>query len=109
MQHSDRPSRRAAIGKIAAASLAAAVPAAGQETRSGEMIYRVLGRTGVKVSAVGLGGYHIGVPSEAIGIKIIRTAIDRGMNFMDNCWDDKTACRINKLQCLQYAQDARTS
>jgi aryl-alcohol dehydrogenase-like predicted oxidoreductase len=51
------------------------------------MIYRTLGRTGVKVSAIGLGGYHIGVPSEAEGIKIIRTAIDRGVTFLDNCWD----------------------
>ena len=51
------------------------------------MIYRTLGRTGVKVSAIGLGGYHIGNPSEAVGIKIVRTAIDRGINFMDNCWD----------------------
>ena len=51
------------------------------------MIYRTLGRTGVKVSAIGLGGYHIGNPSEAEGIKIIRTAVDRGITFLDNCWD----------------------
>jgi aryl-alcohol dehydrogenase-like predicted oxidoreductase len=51
------------------------------------MLYRTLGKTGVKVSAIGLGGYHIGVPSEAEGIKIIRTAVDRGIIFMDNCWD----------------------
>ncbi len=87
MPQSDKPSRRDLINTIAAASLAAAVPAAAQETRSGDMIYRTLGRTGVKVSAIGLGGYHIGNPSEAEGIKIIRTAIDRGMTFMDNCWD----------------------
>lgn len=85
MPRSNEPSRRDLM--IAAASMAAALPAAGQETRSGDMIYRTLGRTGVKVSAIGLGGYHIGNPSEADGIKIIRTAIDRGMNFMDNCWD----------------------
>jgi len=87
MQHSDQPSRRKVIGTIAAASLAGAVSAAGQETRSGDMIYRTLGRTGVKVSAIGLGGYHIGNPSEAEGIKIIRTAVDRGITFLDNCWD----------------------
>jgi aryl-alcohol dehydrogenase-like predicted oxidoreductase len=51
------------------------------------MLYRTLGKTGVKVSALGLGGFHIGNPSEADGIKIIRTAIDRGVTFMDNCWD----------------------
>lgn len=49
--------------------------------------YRALGRTGVKISAIGLGGYHIGVPGESEGIRIIRSAIDRGINFMDNCWD----------------------
>src|SRR2546426_9604193 len=53
-----------------------------------EMPRRVLGRTGEKISAIGLGGYHIGVPKdEQEGIRIIRTAIDRGVNFMDNCWD----------------------
>jgi aryl-alcohol dehydrogenase-like predicted oxidoreductase len=48
---------------------------------------RALGRTGQKVSVIGLGGYHIGVPPEEEGIRIIRTAIDRGINFMDNSWD----------------------
>jgi len=52
------------------------------------MIYRTLGKTGEKVSAIGLGGYHIGVPKDPNeGIRIIRTAVDRGMNFLDNCWD----------------------
>jgi len=55
---------------------------------SGGMIYRKLGRTGEKVSAIGLGGHHIGRPKdENEGIKIIRSALDRGMNFLDNCWD----------------------
>src|SRR5690242_921655 len=67
--------------------MAAAQVLAGQ-TRSGDMIYRTLGKTGERVSAIGLGGSHIGRPStEAEAIKIIRSAIDRGMNFMDNCWD----------------------
>jgi len=54
----------------------------------GEMPYRALGRTGEKVSAIGLGGFHIGVPKdEQEGIRIIRAAIDGGINFMDNSWD----------------------
>ncbi|NMG19557.1 aldo/keto reductase [Brasilonema bromeliae] len=58
------------------------------QTRSGEMIYRTLGRTGEKVSVIGLGGHHIGRPKdEQEGIRLIRTAIDRGINFMDNSWD----------------------
>jgi predicted aldo/keto reductase-like oxidoreductase len=56
------------------------------ETRNG-VPYRTLGRTGERISAIGLGGYHIGIPPEEEGIRIIRTAIDQGINFMDNCWD----------------------
>jgi len=50
--------------------------------------YRTLGRTGEKVSIVGLGGYHIGMGSdEQESIRVIRTALDEGVNFLDNCWD----------------------
>jgi len=61
-------------------------PTWGAETKGG-MPYRTLGRTGEKISAIGLGGYHIGSPDEQVGIKIIRSAVDGGINFMDNCWD----------------------
>jgi predicted aldo/keto reductase-like oxidoreductase len=68
---------------------------------SGEgMIYRTLGRTGKKVSAIGLGGFHIGNPLlESESIKIVRSAIDRGITFMDNCWDyhdGKSEIRMGK-------------
>jgi len=56
------------------------------EERNG-IPYKNFGRTGEKVSAIGLGGYHIGRPSEAASTRLIRTAIDGGINFMDNCWD----------------------
>jgi len=52
-----------------------------------EIPHRKLGRTGETVSIVGLGGFHIGRPNEAEGIRIVRTAIDSGVNFLDNCWD----------------------
>src|SRR6267154_5898888 len=49
---------------------------------------RTLGRTGEQVSMVGLGGYHIGSQKdEQESIRIIRTALDNGINFLDNCWD----------------------
>jgi len=52
------------------------------------MIYRTLGRTGERVSAIGLGGYHIGNPrDEQESILLIRSAVDNGLTFMDNCWD----------------------
>jgi predicted aldo/keto reductase-like oxidoreductase len=70
-----------------AAAVCAGPPAWAAEENKGDMIYRTLGRTGEKVSAIGLGGYHIGNPPEEEGIRIIRSAIDRGINFLDNCWD----------------------
>jgi predicted aldo/keto reductase-like oxidoreductase len=56
---------------------------------TGEMQYRTLGRTGQRVSIVGLGGAHIGLPSvsDADSVRIVRTAIENGINFMDNSWD----------------------
>ena len=50
---------------------------------------RDLGRTGEKVSAIGLGGWHIGLPhvDEKLSIRLVRSAIDAGMTFMDNSWD----------------------
>src|ERR1700752_2393665 len=51
--------------------------------------YRTLGKTGEKVSAIGLGGWHLGLErvDEQVSFRIIRTAIERGINFLDNCWD----------------------
>jgi predicted aldo/keto reductase-like oxidoreductase len=61
--------------------------AAAAESKNG-IPYRTLGRTREKVSLVGLGGYHLGKqadPQESI--RIIRTGLDEGVNFLDNCWD----------------------
>ena len=54
-----------------------------------DMPTRALGRTGVQTSVIGLGGWHLGFKSrdEQLSIRMIRTAIDNGINFMDNCWD----------------------
>jgi predicted aldo/keto reductase-like oxidoreductase len=50
--------------------------------------HRTLGRTGEKVSLIGLGGYHLGKQSDPDeSIRIIRTGLDEGINFLDNCWD----------------------
>jgi aryl-alcohol dehydrogenase-like predicted oxidoreductase len=58
-------------------------------TQNSEMPMRTLGRTGVQVSLVGLGGWHLGFDylDEELSIRLVRTAIDNGINFMDNCWD----------------------
>jgi predicted aldo/keto reductase-like oxidoreductase len=71
-----------ALGSTVSSPSHAATPAAG------EMPYRTLGHTGEKVSLVGLGGFHLGKQGdEKESIAIIRSALDRGINFLDNCWD----------------------
>ncbi len=60
------------------------------DTNTGSgMIYRELGTTGEKVSAIGLGGWHLGIPrvDEALALRLVHQAIDGGITFMDNCWD----------------------
>ena len=75
--------RRQALTTIAAAGASAALRA-----QSGEMPKRQLGKTGVSVSAIGLGGAHIGrAASPEMATKVIRYAVDHGITFMDNCWD----------------------
>jgi len=73
-----------------ASQAAAALPrAADPGELRGEMLYRKLGTTGETVSAIGLGGSHIGKPklTEAESVKMMHEAIDRGITFMDNSWD----------------------
>jgi aryl-alcohol dehydrogenase-like predicted oxidoreductase len=76
--------RREFIAGLAALQIAGSLDAASSDG----MIYRKLGSTGERVSAIGLGGYHIGIPKdENESIRIIRGAVDRGITFLDNSWD----------------------
>jgi aryl-alcohol dehydrogenase-like predicted oxidoreductase len=53
-----------------------------------EIPRRPLGRTGEKVSAIGLGGYHIGkMEKKRDAVRLIHAAIDAGITFMDNAWE----------------------
>jgi aryl-alcohol dehydrogenase-like predicted oxidoreductase len=86
--------RREFIGAVTATVAAGTTPAADApagrpgETRRGDMLYRRLGTTNEEVSAIGLGGHHIGrQKDEKESVAIIRAAIDAGVTFMDNCWD----------------------
>ena len=82
-------SRREFLG-VTAASLLFAGTLDGSTTsdRRNGVPYRPLGHTGEKVSLVGLGGYHLARQSEVEeSIRIIRTGLDEGINFLDNCWD----------------------
>ncbi len=96
--------RRAFLGGVAAATAAGvgceskappkgappegSVPLAPAAATTAAMPMRQLGKTGVAVSLVGIGGSHIGEPKDpAEAVRIVRTAIDRGVTFLDNCWD----------------------
>jgi uncharacterized protein len=55
---------------------------------SPDMIYRELGTTGERVSAIGMGGYHLGMQSDPTeSVRLIHTGVDHGITFLDNCWD----------------------
>ncbi len=74
-----------------------------------EMMYRDLGSTGEQVSAIGLGGWHLGLKhvDESLSVRLVRTAIDRGMTFMDNCWDyneGASEIRMGKALCEGYRE-----
>jgi uncharacterized protein len=78
---------------------------------SSSMPRRTLGRTGQQVSCIGLGGAHIGKPklSDDDAIRIIRAALDRGLNFMDNSWDyndGQSEIRMGKALQNGYRQKA---
>jgi uncharacterized protein len=57
-------------------------------TRSLEIPTRPFGRTGINVSILALGGWHLGVPkTDAAAVRLAHAAIDGGITFLDNAWD----------------------
>lgn len=59
-----------------------------QQVPSGEVPKKQLGHTGVQVSAMGLGGYHLGsAETDQAAIEIVAKAFDHGINFFDNAWE----------------------
>jgi predicted aldo/keto reductase-like oxidoreductase len=108
-------SRREFLGMTAASLLiagrlrGAAKPDTKPDTKNG-LPYRTLGRTGEKISLIGLGGYHLGNQSDPNeSIRIIRTGIDEGINFLDNCWDyngGESEIRMGKALRDGYRQKA---
>jgi predicted aldo/keto reductase-like oxidoreductase len=82
----------------------------GAEAKNG-VPYRILGRSGEKVSMVGIGGYHLGKPDQTTeeSIRIVRTALNEGINFLDNCWDyngGESEIRMGKALRDGYRQKA---
>jgi aryl-alcohol dehydrogenase-like predicted oxidoreductase len=80
--------RRRFLQTAAVGTLLSSLQKNGAQAATASVPTRTLGRSGEKVSLVGLGGYHIGMQhDEQESIGIIRTALDSGINFLDNCWD----------------------
>jgi predicted aldo/keto reductase-like oxidoreductase len=104
--------RRKFLGVAAAAMISARIDrqAWGADTKKG-IPMRTLGHTGEEVSIVGIGGYHLARPgvSEEESIRIVRTALDEGINFLDNCWDyngGESELRMGKALRDGYRQKA---
>lgn len=114
--------RRQALNVIAGAAGLAALETSAAQARaqasgsadastpnSAGMIFRKLGSTSERVSAIGLGGAHLAKPSEGEAIQIVRSALDRGLNFLDNCWDYSDGeCEVRMGKALRegYRQKA---
>ena len=104
--------RRQFLEMAAGASVLARMPEHSEQKQTrGEIPRRPLGRTGEKVSVIGLGGFHLGKPelSELDAIRIIRSGIDNGVNFLDNCWDyngGQSEIRMGKALRDGYRQKA---
>ncbi len=103
--------RRQALNVIAGAGIAtlSRAQSTGDTAQNNGMIYRKLGSTGERVSAIGLGGAHLARPNEQDAIAIVRSALDRGITFLDNCWDYSNGeCEIRMGKALRdgYRQKA---
>ena len=79
--------RRNFLKKAGAVSVITSLNCKASQAADNPVPQRTLGRSGEKVSMIGIGGYHLGRPPEQEAIRIVRTALDNGVNFLDNCWD----------------------
>ena len=113
--------RRDFLKTATAATVAAAIPATSQTAQhstipikraeSPDMIYRELGTTGERVSAIGMGGYHLGKqPDPSQSIQLMHAGIDHGITFMDNCWDyNDGISEVRMGQALRHGYRKRSS
>ena len=102
--------RRELLRAALALTVVSAMPKGLHAASMDEVPRRLLGRTREQVSIVGLGGAHIGMQEdENESIRIIRTALDNGINFLDNCWDyhgGQSEIRMGKALRDGYRQKA---
>src|SRR5580692_13037941 len=69
-------------------SIASGRSAAAPAKDEGNMIYRSFGRTDAHISAIGVGGHHLGdVPTLDEAVQLVHEAVDAGVTFFDNAWE----------------------
>ena len=117
-------SRRAPRRSGASAASVAPAAAAASSRLPAELPRRALGRTGEYVSALGIGGYHLGFGTEREATRIVHEAIESGLTFMDNAWEyneGKSEERMGKAlvgrrdrvflmtKCCTHGRDAKTA
>ena len=84
-QHIDKPSRRSFLQSAAAAGV---VPAVGQNPSASQVGKRPLGKSGIEVSILGIGGFHLGsTEDQEEATRLVQRALDAGINFFDNAWE----------------------
>jgi aryl-alcohol dehydrogenase-like predicted oxidoreductase len=101
-------SRRNFLATAGAVSLLpeTALPQTGSASATG-LPTRPLGRTGVNVSIMGVGGAHLGrFRSDDDAIRFLHTALDNGMTFMDNAWEYNKG-RSEEIMGKALAMDGR--
>src|SRR5437879_11353636 len=83
------------------------IDAGGNELCDGDIPRLPLGRTGLQVSALGVGGHHLGdLPTADDAIRLVHEAVDAGITFFDNCWEYYNGKTENWLgQALQGRRD----
>jgi uncharacterized protein len=112
INHGSPVTRRQFLETAAGAAVLASLPSHTPSAEAkGEVPRRTLGRTGEKISSVGIGGYHLGKPGlqKSESIRIIRAGLDEGINFLDNCWDyngGESEIRMGKALRDGYRQRA---
>jgi uncharacterized protein len=71
-----------------AGDAARATPSRGNPSTDEPVPHRPLGKTGVQISALGVGGYHLGsIKDQNESNELVARALAAGINFFDNAWE----------------------
>jgi uncharacterized protein len=101
-----KSTRRRFLHAVPATALASGVLAQTSSAAATGIPNRPLGRTGIRVSMIGLGGAHAGRGEESACIRLIQTAVDEGVTFMDNAWEYNKG-RSEELMGKALSMDSR--